>query len=294
MSKPIVIGEGNIISGGAKNFCSIGSFGKEYSNLDEGYTFLHEKLIRINNLIFDGQQHISTMGQGLRRIEIDSDYITDRFHSTIIVDATLGPILITLNDFDFAYTIIKKAGAFPITIISGASPIENINNETSIQLIQIGDGLVLYEVNGDWIGIEFSVLNRKAITLQGQAMASDLNNSVTLYFGNNLKAPTLTQGLQKIQALKKGIIKRIVVQALADNAVPVLAWPMSLRLNGTDYLIQSVSQTGPEFTWRNDALNIPILETDWFEFKMVNPNWSANPNNRPKNVTFTATIFLET
>jgi hypothetical protein len=292
--KPIIIGENNLISGPIPGTVSIGSFNKQYTPEDAGFTFIRNKLIKISDLRFEGQQIVSSMGQGLRRKVITADYTTEREYSTILCDTTAGPIVVTLVDFDFAYTIVKVAGLFPVLIVAAGSPPLLINNGPSVSLNLIGDGYLLYELVGSWLAIDFSVFNKKGITLQGQAMASNLNNSVTLYFGNNLKAPTLTQGLQKIQALKKGTIKRIVVQGLADNAVTALAWPMSLRLNGTDYPIQTIIQAGPSFIWRNDALNIPILETDWFEFKMVNPNWSPNPNNRPKNITFTATIFLET
>ena len=55
------------------------------------------------------------------------------------------------------------------------------------------------------------------------------------------------------------------------------AWPLYVRHNGTDYLVQSVSSTSSVRTFTNTLLDIPYSDGDIVRMVFVNPTWVTNP-----------------
>ena len=57
------------------------------------------------------------------------------------------------------------------------------------------------------------------------------------------------------------------------------SWSLYVRHNGTDYLVQSVSNTAATKVFSNTSLNIPYVAGDIVRMVFVNPTWATNPTN---------------
>jgi hypothetical protein len=56
------------------------------------------------------------------------------------------------------------------------------------------------------------------------------------------------------------------------------AWSLYIRVNATDYLVQTLSTVNPIRQFKNTSLNIPYVNGDILRMVYVNPNWiTANP-----------------
>ena len=56
------------------------------------------------------------------------------------------------------------------------------------------------------------------------------------------------------------------------------AWSLYIRVNGTtDYLVATVSSTGPERIFSNQSLNIQLVDGDHVRMVFVNPAWTVPP-----------------
>jgi hypothetical protein len=63
-----------------------------------------------------------------------------------------------------------------------------------------------------------------------------------------------------------------------------------IRLNGaTDYLVETISDTGYTKNFNNESLSIAVTAGDYINFKLVCPTWATNPLN----VTISAVAVVE-
>jgi len=61
------------------------------------------------------------------------------------------------------------------------------------------------------------------------------------------------------------------------------------KQNTTDYLVAEVATGNAGKNFQNEALNIPLISTDYFEFKLVCPTWATNPAG----ITFHWIVYIE-
>lgn len=133
--------------------------------------------------------------------------------------------------------------------------------------------------------------DRIGYTLAVQALTSSPADAVTIYFGNNPKAPVTAAATIKVFIPKTGTIKRADIYCQSGTAGTNEAWPMYIRLNNTtDTLIASVALATQERIFANSSLSIAVTAGDYIEIKSVNPTWVTNPLT----TTFGGQIYIET
>jgi len=110
------------------------------------------------------------------------------------------------------------------------------------------------------------------------ALTSSPTDSATIYFGNLTKAPTTTANISKVHIENSGVIRKANIYCYSGTAGTSENWSFYIRLNNTtDYLIETIGTATNERTFNNNALNIPVVEGDYFEIKTTNPPWSTAP-----------------
>ena len=104
-------------------------------------------------------------------------------------------------------------------------------------------------------------------------------DSTTYFFGSKAgKDILITPAVQKIYLPLAGKITKVFVEWYATTAGSGENISMYLRLNDTtDYLIATLGNTNAFKLFSNTALNIPVVEGDFFEIKIVTPAWVTNP-----------------
>lgn len=110
------------------------------------------------------------------------------------------------------------------------------------------------------------------------ALTSSPVDSQTVYFGNVLRAPITTAGRSKVHIRKKGVIRIANITCDSGTVGTSESWSVYIRVNGTtDYLVQTIGEAINTRVWYNNELEIPVVDGDYFEVKVVNPAWATNP-----------------
>lgn len=107
-------------------------------------------------------------------------------------------------------------------------------------------------------------------------------NAATVAFGNFAVVPitaTISPGPYKIYLRGSGYIKGVEFNSYAGGtAGSNQAWSLYLRVNNTtDYLVATVSSTGPIRLFSNQSLNIAYVDGDDVRLVFVNPTWTTVP-----------------
>jgi hypothetical protein len=111
-----------------------------------------------------------------------------------------------------------------------------------------------------------------------KALTSSPVDAQTIYFGNLPKEPVTTAATSKIFVKNNGVIRKAEIYCFSGRAGTAENWNLFIRLNNTtDYLIAGVAAATNERIFRNNILNIPVNEGDFFEIKATNPSWATNP-----------------
>lgn len=118
------------------------------------------------------------------------------------------------------------------------------------------------------------------------------NDLTTYYFGIFASLATTTvSGVRRQYIPRTGSIHSVVLNWLANaTAGSGEGISMYVRVNdATDYLIATVSNTSPQKLFANYALNIPVVQGDFFEIKLVTPTWATDPTQ----VTIGGSVYIE-
>jgi len=114
--------------------------------------------------------------------------------------------------------------------------------------------------------------------LHVQTATGTLGPGTTKYFGAIPKTWVTDAGTSKIYVRKAGTIKIAEIYCYSGTAGTGEDWSLYIRVNNTtDTLIATVGLAAKERIFSNAALSIPVVAGDYFEIKMVNPNWATPP-----------------
>lgn len=128
-----------------------------------------------------------------------------------------------------------------------------------------------------------------SIVIQVMALAANLADSETTYFGAMPVVPTTTAGTRKVYVPKSGTISKVHVYSYSSTAGSGEQWTVSLRLNDTtDHLVAAVSTASSERIFADD-LAIAVVAGDFFEIKSIQPAWATNPEG----TSFAGYVFIE-
>ena len=124
-----------------------------------------------------------------------------------------------------------------------------------------------------------------------QSSAYDPVDGETRYIGQIAYGPTVTAGIRKIYIRAVGIIKRVEIFCWASTAAGTNEdWSLYVRVNGaTDYLIATVSLAAATRVFSNSFMNVPLVNGDYFEIKIVQPVWVTNPTG----VFYAGYVYIE-
>lgn len=128
-----------------------------------------------------------------------------------------------------------------------------------------------------------------SIAIQVMALAANLVDSETTYFGSMPVAPTTTAGTRKVYVPKAGTISKVHIYSYSSTAGSGEEWTVSLRLNDTtDHVVAAVSTAASERIFADD-LAIAVVAGDFFEIKSVQPAWATNPEG----TSFAGFVYIE-
>lgn len=104
--------------------------------------------------------------------------------------------------------------------------------------------------------------------------------SQTYYFGSMVgKPPKTTEGMSKIYVPSNvKITKAYINWYVASTNSTDEGVSMYIRTNGdTDHLIMTLGTTDDDRLFYNNNLDVILLEGEYFEIKIVTPEWVVNP-----------------
>jgi len=103
----------------------------------------------------------------------------------------------------------------------------------------------------------------------------------TVIFGSVPIAPQSAGGTFPafdIELRGNGVIRACTFNSWATSiAGSNEPWSVYIRINATDYLVQTLSTVNPIRQFKNTSLNIPYVDGDILRMVYVNPSWSTNP-----------------
>ncbi len=111
---------------------------------------------------------------------------------------------------------------------------------------------------------------------------SSTPNDSTVYYVNNYPTATIstTEANRRYYLGLRGIIREVYCEwfcTVANGTAEAI--PCSVRLNNTtDYAVSSPAVAANHRIFSNTNLNIPIVETDFFNIKFDCPGWVNNPD----------------
>jgi len=123
----------------------------------------------------------------------------------------------------------------------------------------------------------------------GATSVTTWNDGANAYFGNPSTNANSSSLSKYIIVPKAGHIKSIYLIAYCGTEPSNEAWEAYLQISGgSDYLIESSTDTTNNLKWENSSLNISINAGDQICIKLINPTWSTNPVN----VLFSGSIYI--
>lgn len=131
-----------------------------------------------------------------------------------------------------------------------------------------------------------------AYTLQASAATTNPTDGATVYVGNRPSAAPGGINNQKIYIPKSGFVRAVYLYfantgTLGTSETATAAF----FLNGTTAttISSAITNDSAQTTFNNSALSIAVAAGDYFEIRIVWPNWVTNPTN----VFPSATILIE-
>ena len=117
-----------------------------------------------------------------------------------------------------------------------------------------------------------------SIYVSHASLSSPLD-STTYYFGHQQGGLNTDANTRNVGIPKRGRICSAIIKILSGTATGTNEdISMYVRLNNTtDYLIATVGAATALRTFKNTDMNVPILDTDFIEIKIVTPIWVTNP-----------------
>lgn len=188
----------------------------------------------------------------------------------------------------------QSGGADAIKLDTLAEPDDNTNLNVNTVRHGLcpkapGDESLFLRGDSTWATPVFS--GSLGYALQFRALMFNPFNQSTYYVGNP-DASRLETNKNRIHIPKAGTITRVIVYWCAAEDYGGSGETINVYLrknNQTDYTIGSWSNTLPRKTMNNGGLSIPMEIADYFEIKIVTPNWS----NPPIEVTISGVVFIE-
>lgn len=120
-------------------------------------------------------------------------------------------------------------------------------------------------------------LARYPMTVQG--VAANLTNTVTYYWGNLPRVPQAAiSDRNRVYVNYDGIINLIDIILFSTTAGTNEDMSLYLRLNDTtDYLIATVGAATRDRRFRNTAMNLAVVDGDYYEIKLPGLTWATPP-----------------
>lgn len=116
----------------------------------------------------------------------------------------------------------------------------------------------------------------------GHGQWSSPADLATAIFGSVPISPQVAGGVFSafdIELMGNGVIRACTFNSWASgNAGSNEPWSLYIRVNTTDYLVQTISSSSSIRQFKNTSLNIPYVNGDILRMVYVNPNWiTQNP-----------------
>ena len=105
------------------------------------------------------------------------------------------------------------------------------------------------------------------------------SNGQTVVFSGTTLVPQVApySGAMQFKLKGNGVIRACRLTSIATSvAGSNEAWSLYIRINSTDYLVQTLSVTTVR-VFENLSLNIPYVDGDLFQMVFVNPTWATVP-----------------
>lgn len=103
-------------------------------------------------------------------------------------------------------------------------------------------------------------------------------DSQTHFFSNIAISPVTTTTAHEVILRGNGVIRACDFNTWAATVVGTAeAFSLYIRINSTDYLVQTISAATQKRSFVNTSLNIPFVDGDVLRMKYVTPVWATNP-----------------
>ena len=100
----------------------------------------------------------------------------------------------------------------------------------------------------------------------------------TNFFSNIPLSPVTTTTAHQVILRGNGVIRACDFNTWAATVVGTAeAFSLYIRINSTDYLVQTISAATQKRSFVNTSLNIPFVDGDVLRMKYVTPVWATNP-----------------
>lgn len=133
------------------------------------------------------------------------------------------------------------------------------------------------------------------LVINGPTVLSNPLSSTTYFFGQLMVNGFDTVGDRlRVYFPRSGVVKAVRFNLRQTAGTSTNASTLYLRINNTtDYLISNsiLSNTSNLVTVYKNDLEIPVTDTDYFELKLVTPNWAAT-GTVPTAMTCGGGLFL--
>lgn len=104
------------------------------------------------------------------------------------------------------------------------------------------------------------------------------SDSQTNFFSNIAIVPVTTTTAHEVILRGNGVIRACDFNTWAATAVGTNeAFSLYIRINSTDYLVQTISAATQKRSFVNTSLNIPFVDGDVLRMNYVTPAWATNP-----------------
>lgn len=103
-------------------------------------------------------------------------------------------------------------------------------------------------------------------------------DSQTNFFSNIAIVPVTTTTAHEVILRGNGVIRACDFNTWASTAIGTAeAFSLYIRINSTDYLVQTISAATQKRSFANTSLNIPFVDGDVLRMNYVTPAWATNP-----------------
>lgn len=103
-------------------------------------------------------------------------------------------------------------------------------------------------------------------------------DSQTNFFSNIAIVPVTTTTAHEVILRGNGVIRACDFNTWASTGVGTNeAFSLYVRINSTDYLVQTISAATQKRSFVNTSLNIPFVDGDVLRMNYVTPAWATNP-----------------